>query len=187
MADPTPSLADPASGPASDPGSPERAQRHVAAAEQAALRVPGVPDGTPVAAINRAAVIGAGTMGGGIAMAYASAGIPVLLKDVDAAAVERGLATIRKNYESSVAKGKLGQEAYARAMALIRPTTTYDGFDTVDIVVEAVFEYMDLKKATFAELGRVTRPGCILASNTSTLDLDEFGAPSGRLPQVIGH
>src|ERR1043165_2994916 len=104
-------MADSPSHPASDPGSPEaRAQRHVAAAEQEALRVPGVPDGTPVAAIHRAAVIGAGTMGGGIAMAYANAGIPVLLKDVDAAAVERGMATIRKNYETTVAKGKLSRQ-----------------------------------------------------------------------------
>jgi 3-hydroxyacyl-CoA dehydrogenase len=149
--------------------------------------VPDVPKSTPVTPIARAAVIGAGTMGGGIAMSYASAGIPVLLKDVDAAAVERGMATIRKNYESSVAKGKLSKEAYARTIALITPTTTYDGFDQVDVVVEAVFENMELKKSTFAELGRITKPSCILASNTSTLDLDEFGAASGRLANVIGH
>jgi len=164
-----------------------RALRHLFFAEREAAKVPDVPKATPVAAIGRAAVIGAGTMGGGIAMAYASAGIPVLLKDVDAAAVERGMATIRKNYESSLAKGKLSQDAYAKVMSLITPTTSYDGFDAVDIVVEAVFENMDLKKTTFAELGRVTRPSCILASNTSTLDIDEFGAASGRLPQVIGH
>jgi 3-hydroxyacyl-CoA dehydrogenase len=164
-----------------------RALRHLFFAEREAAKVPDVPKGTPVATIARAAVIGAGTMGGGIAMAYASAGIPVLLKDVDAAAVERGMATIRKNYESSVAKGRLGQDVYERAMARITPTTRYDGFDTVDIVVEAVFEDMDLKKATFADLGRVTKPSCILASNTSTLDLDELGAASGRLPKVIGH
>jgi 3-hydroxyacyl-CoA dehydrogenase len=164
-----------------------KALRHLFFAEREAAKVPDVPKGTPVAAIGRAAVIGAGTMGGGIAMAYASAGIPVLLKDVDAAAVERGMATIRKNYESSLAKGKLSQDAYAKVMSLITPTTSYDGFDAVDIVVEAVFENMDLKKTTFAELGRVTKPSCILASNTSTLDIDEFGAASGRLPQVIGH
>jgi len=164
-----------------------KALRHLFFAEREAAKVPDVPKGTPVATIGRAAVIGAGTMGGGIAMTYASAGIPVLLKDVDAAAVERGMATIRKNYESSVAKGKLGQDAYAKVMSLITPTTSYDGFDAVDIVVEAVFENMDLKKTTFAELGRVTKPSCILASNTSTLDIDEFGAASGRLPQVIGH
>src|ERR1051325_7907515 len=162
MADPPRSPADPPSHPASDPGSPEaRAQRHVAAAEQEALRVPGVPDGTPVATIHRAAVIGAGTMGGGIAMAYANAGIPVLLKDVDAAAVERGMATIRKNYETTVAKGKLSRQACDETLARITPTTSYDGFDTVDLVVEAVFEDMPLKKATFAELGRVTRPDAI--------------------------
>jgi 3-hydroxyacyl-CoA dehydrogenase len=164
-----------------------KALRHLFFAEREAVKVPDVPRGTPAATIARAAVIGAGTMGGGIAMAYASAGIPVLLKDVDAAAVERGMATIRKNYESSVAKGKLGQEAYKTTMALITPTTTYDGFDAADIVVEAVFENMELKKSTFAELGRVTKPSCILASNTSTLDIDEFGAASGRLPNVIGH
>jgi 3-hydroxyacyl-CoA dehydrogenase len=164
-----------------------KALRHLFFAEREAVKVPDVPKDTPVATIARAAVIGAGTMGGGIAMAYASAGIPVLLKEVDAAALDRGVATIRKNYESSVAKGKLSQEAYENTMARITPTTTYDGFDTVDIVVEAVFENMDLKKATFAELGRVTKPSCILASNTSTLDIDEFGAASGRLPKVIGH
>src|SRR3954471_3261145 len=159
MADRPSSPADPALDPASGPSTPEdRALRHLARAEQEALSVPGVPEATPVAAIHRAAVIGAGTMGGGIAMAYANAGIPVLLKDVDAAAVERGMATIRKNYEATVAKGKLSPEAYARTMALITPTTTYDGFEDVDIVVEAVFENMDLKKATFAELGRITKP-----------------------------
>ncbi len=167
-----------------------KALRHLFFAEREASKVPDVAKGTPTVPIARAAVIGAGTMGGGIAMAYASAGIPVLLKDVDAAAVERGMATIRKHYESSVAKGKLSAEAYARTLALITPTTTYDGFAEVDIVVEAVFEDMALKKATFADLARVTRPSCILATNTSTLDLDAFvedSAASGRLPQVIGH
>src|SRR3954465_15523560 len=155
MADRPPSPGDPTS----DPTAPEaRAQRYLAAAEQEALRVPGVPDGTPVAAIHRAAVIGAGTMGGGIAMAYANAGIPVLLKDVDAAAVERGMATIRKNYDVTMSKGKMTPAQVEQTMALITPTTTYDGFDRVDIVVEAVFENLDLKKKTFAEVGAVTRP-----------------------------
>jgi 3-hydroxyacyl-CoA dehydrogenase len=167
--------------------SESRALRHMFFAEREATKVADVTRATAVTPIARAAVIGAGTMGGGIAMAYASAGIPVLLKDVDAAAVERGMATIRKNYESSVAKGKLSPDAYARTLALITPTTSYDGFDQVDLVVEAVFENMELKKQTFAELGRITKPSCILASNTSTLDLDEFGAASGRLANVIGH
>ena len=127
-------------------------------------------------------------MGGGIAMAYANAGIPVLLKEVDQAALDRGLATIRKNYESTVAKGKMTPEAMTRTLALITPTTTYDGFDEVDIVVEAVFENMDLKKSTFADLGaRDAGPTRMLASNTSTLDIDEFAAASGRPAQVIGH
>jgi len=126
-------------------------------------------------------------MGGGIAMAYASAGIPVLLKEVDQAALDRGLATIRRNYESSVAKGRMTPDALERTMALITPTTEYDGFDGVDIVVEAVFENIELKKATFAELGRVTRPDCILASNSSTLDISEFARASGRPASVLGH
>ena len=146
-----------------------------------------MPRDTPTRDIKRAAVVGAGTMGGGITMTYANAGIPVLLKEIDRAALDRGLATIRRNYESSVAKGKMTLEALDRAMALITPTTSYDGFETVDIVVEAVFENMDLKKTTFAELGRVTRPDCILASNSSTLDIDEFARASGRPSAVIGH
>ena len=164
-----------------------RALRHLFFAEREATKVPGVTKQTPVSPIRRAAVLGTGTMGGGIAMTYASAGIPVLFKDVDAAALERGVATIRKNYEASVAKGKLSPEAYARAMSLITPTTSYGDFGEVDIVVEAVFEDMALKTQTFRELGEVTRPECILASNTSTLDLDEFGAASNRLSHVIGH
>ena len=164
-----------------------KALRHLFFAEREAAKVPDVPKDTPAVDIQRAAVVGAGTMGGGIAMSYANAGIPVLLKEVDDAALQRGLATIRKNYESTVAKGKMTAEALERTMALITPTTSYDGFDQVDIVVEAVFENMDLKKATFAELGRVTRPDCVLASNTSTLDIDEFAQSSGRPAQVIGH
>ncbi len=163
------------------------ALRHLFFAEREASKVADVPKETPVADIKRAAVVGAGTMGGGIAMSYANAGIPVLLKDVDQAALERGLSVIRKNYESSVAKGRITQDGFDRTMALITPTTTYDGFDQVDIVVEGVFEHMDLKKATFADLGRVTRPDCVLASNTSTLDIDELAQASGRPGQVIGH
>jgi 3-hydroxyacyl-CoA dehydrogenase len=164
-----------------------RALRHLFFAEREAGRVPDVPRETPAADIRRAAVVGAGTMGGGIAMSYANAGIPVLLKEVDDAALERGLATIRKNYESSVAKGRMSRDALETTLALIAPTTSYDGFDTVDIAVEAVFEDMDLKKATFTDLGQVTRPGCVLASNTSTLDIDELATSSGRPAQVVGH
>jgi 3-hydroxyacyl-CoA dehydrogenase len=164
-----------------------RALVHLFFAEREVAKVPDIPKDTPTLDIRRAAVVGAGTMGGGIAMTYASAGIPVLLKEVDQEALDRGLATIRRNYESSVAKGRMTPAALERTMALIGPTTSYDGFDTADIVVEAVFENMDLKKSTFEELGRVTRPDCVLASNTSTLDIDEFARASGRPSQVIGH
>jgi 3-hydroxyacyl-CoA dehydrogenase len=164
-----------------------KALRHLFFAEREVAKIPYVPRDTPARDIKRAAIIGAGTMGGGIAMSYANAGIPVLLKDVDQAAVDRGMAIIRKNYESTVAKGKMTPDAMAQTLALITPTTTYDRFDTVDIVVEAVFEDMDLKKKTFDELGRVTRPDALLASNTSTLDINEFAQSSGRPADVIGH
>jgi 3-hydroxyacyl-CoA dehydrogenase len=164
-----------------------RALRHLFFAEREVAKVPDIPKDTPTSDIRRAAVVGAGTMGGGIAMTYANAGIPVLLKDVDDAALTRGLATIRKNYDVTMSKGKMTAVQVEQTMALITPTTTYDGFDRVDIVVEAVFENMDLKKSTFAELGQVTRPDCVLASNSSTLDIDEFARASGRPAQVVGH
>jgi 3-hydroxyacyl-CoA dehydrogenase len=164
-----------------------KALRHLFFAEREVAKVPDVPKDTPVKDIKRAAVVGAGTMGGGIAMNYANAGIPVLLKEVDQAALDRGLATIRRNYEVTMSKGKMTAEQVEKTMALITPTTSYDGFDQVEIVTEAVFENMDLKKATFAELGRVTRPDCILASNSSTLDIDQFAQSSGRPAQVLGH
>jgi 3-hydroxyacyl-CoA dehydrogenase len=164
-----------------------KALRHLFFAEREVAKVPDIPKDTPTKDIKRAAVVGAGTMGGGIAMNYANAGIPVLLKEVDKAALDRGLATIRKNYEITMSKGKMTAEQVEKTMALITPTTSYDGFDQVDIVTEAVFENMELKKATFAELGKVTRPDCILASNSSTLDIDQFAAASGRPAQVLGH
>jgi len=164
-----------------------KALRHLFFAEREVAKIPDVPKDTPTGDIRRAAVVGAGTMGGGIAMNYANAGIPVLLKEIDQAALDRGMATIRKNYEVTMSKGKLTPEQVEKTIALITPTTSYDGFDQVDIVTEAVFENMDLKKATFAEIGKVTRPDCILASNSSTLDIDEFARASGRPAQVLGH
>jgi len=164
-----------------------KALRHLFFAEREVAKVPDVPKDTPTSEIKRAAVVGAGTMGGGIAMTYANAGIPVLLKDVDDAALQRGLATIRRNYDVTMSKGKMTAEQVEKTMALITPTTSYDGFDQVDIVTEAVFENMDLKKATFVELGKATRPDCILASNSSTLDIDQFANASGRPSQVLGH
>jgi 3-hydroxyacyl-CoA dehydrogenase len=164
-----------------------RALRHLFFAEREVVKVPGVPKETPARVITSAAVVGAGTMGGGIAMAYANAGIPVLLKDVDRATLDRGLTTIRANYQSAVAKGRITPEALERTMRLITPVISYDQFEHVDIVVEAVFEDMELKKRTFAELARVTKADCIIATNSSTLDVDEFAAASGRTGMVIGH
>jgi 3-hydroxyacyl-CoA dehydrogenase len=164
-----------------------KALRHLFFAEREVAKVPDIPKDTPAKDVKRAAVVGAGTMGGGIAMTYANAGIPVLLKDVDQAALDRGLATIRRNYDVTMSKGKMTAEQVEKTMALITPTTSYDGFDQVDIVVEAVFENMDLKRSTFAELGKATRPDAVLASNSSTLDIDEFARASGRPRQVLGH
>jgi 3-hydroxyacyl-CoA dehydrogenase len=126
-------------------------------------------------------------MGAGIAMTYANAGIPVFLKEVDQPALDRGIAAIRANYLSSVSKGRMTPDGLERTMRLITPTLSYDRFNAVDIVVEAVFEDMELKKKTFAELGRATNDTCVLATNTSTLDVDEFARASGRPHAVIGH
>jgi 3-hydroxyacyl-CoA dehydrogenase len=132
-------------------------------------------------------VVGAGTMGGGITMNYANAGIPVLLKEATQELLDRGLATIRKNYAATVQKGRLTQQQMDERMALIQPTLNYDRFKEADIVVEAVFEEMELKKKVFAELDKVTRPDAILASNTSTLNIDTIASATSRPRQVIGH
>jgi 3-hydroxyacyl-CoA dehydrogenase len=164
-----------------------KALRHLFFAEREAAKVLDIPKDTPTRHIARAAIVGAGTMGGGIAMAYANAGIPVLLKDVDEAALQRGLATIRRNYDVTVSKGKMTADQREHTLALITPTRSYDGFDQVDIVVEAVFENMELKKATFADVAKATRADCLIASNSSTLDIDELARASGRPAQVVGH
>jgi 3-hydroxyacyl-CoA dehydrogenase len=160
---------------------------HVFFGERAVAKVPGVSKDTPVIPIKRAAVVGAGTMGGGIAMAYANAGIPVILKEISQEALDRGLETIKKNYAATVKRGKLTQEKMDRTLGLIQPTLTYDRFREADIVVEAVFEEMALKKKTFAELDKVARPDAILASNTSTLDIDQIASATSRPDRVIGH
>ncbi len=164
-----------------------RALRHLFFAERDAARLPTLADGVTPPAIARAAVVGAGTMGSGIAMVFANAGIPVLLKDLDETALDRSLATIRRTYESAVTKGRLTGDSAERSLALITPTSTYDQFDAVDIVVEAVFEDLPLKTRLFAELAAATRPDCVLASNTSVLDIDTLAKASGRQAQVVGH
>jgi len=159
---------------------------HAFFAERAAAKVPDIPKDIAPAAIQKAAIVGAGTMGAGIAMCCANAGIPVRLRDVDAAALDRGMANIRRNYESSVKKGRFSQEVMEQRLALIQPQSAYDGFDEADIIVEAVFEGMALKKQVFAELDRIAKPGCVLASNTSTLDIDQIAAATSRPQMVIG-
>ncbi len=160
---------------------------HVFFAEREVSKVPGIPRDAKTIPIKRAAVVGAGTMGGGIAMNYANAGIPVLLKEARQDLLDKGLATIRKNYAATVQKGRLTQKQMDERMALIQPTLDYDRFKEADIVVEAVFEEMELKKKVFAELDKVTRPDAILASNTSTLDIDAIASATARPRQVIGH
>ena len=160
---------------------------HVFFGERTVAKIPGIGrDVTPLP-IARAAVIGAGTMGGGIAMNYANAGIPVLLKEATQEALDRGLATIAKNYANTVKKGRLTQAEMDRRLALIQPTLTYDGFADADIIVEAVFENMELKKKTFGEIDAIAKPTAILASNTSTLSIDDIAAVTKRPGQVIGH
>ncbi len=168
-------------------GDQSKALIHVFFGEREVAKIPDVPKGTPTIGINKAAVVGAGTMGGGITMNYANAGIPVLLKETSQEFLDRGLATIRKNYSNSVKKGRFSQEVMDHRMALITPTLTYDGFEEADIVTEAVFEGMDLKKQVFGELDKVCKPGAIIASNTSTLNIDEIASVTSRPEFVIGH
>jgi 3-hydroxyacyl-CoA dehydrogenase len=163
-----------------------KAMIHVFFGEREVNKIPDVPKGTPTIPINSAAVVGAGTMGGGIAMAFANAGIPVVLKETDQAALDRGLATIQKNYANSVKRGRFTQQFMDERLKLIRPTLSYDDFGSVDMVIEAVFEGMALKKQVFGELDRVCKPGAILASNTSTLNVDEIASATKRPAAVIG-
>ena len=163
-----------------------KAMIHVFFGEREVAKIPDVPKETPTIPVNTAAVIGAGTMGGGIAMNFANAGIPVLLKETDQAALDRGMNTIRKNYDNSVKKGRFTQQQMDERMALIKPTLTYDGFESADMVVEAVFEGMALKKQVFGDLDKICKKGAILASNTSTLSIDEIASATSRPESVIG-
>jgi 3-hydroxyacyl-CoA dehydrogenase len=160
---------------------------HAFFGERVVNKIPGMPKGTPAYEIRRAAVIGAGTMGGGITMNYANAGIPVIVKETTQEALDRGIATIRKNYAASVQKGRFTQAVMDQRMALITPQLTYDGFHQADIIVEAVFEGMALKKQVFGEIDAVAKASCILASNTSTLDIDEIASATRRPEMVVGH
>ena len=159
---------------------------HVFFSEREVTKIPDIPKETPVIPIKSAAVVGAGTMGGGIAMVLANAGIPVLLKEADQAALDRGLAIIQSNYANSVKRGRFSQQVAEERLKRITPTLTYDDFSNVELVIEAVFEGMALKKEVFKELDRVCKPGAILASNTSTLSIDEIASSTSRHEFVIG-
>jgi len=159
---------------------------HVFFSEREVSKIPDVPKETPLIPIKSAAVVGAGTMGGGIAMVLANAGIPVLLKDADQAALDRGLATIQSNYANSVKRGRFTPQDAEERLKRITPTLSYDDFAKADLVIEAVFEGMALKKEVFKELDRVCKPGAILASNTSTLNIDEIASATSRPASVIG-
>ena len=160
---------------------------HAFFGERAVAKVPGISKETPRIKIEKAAVIGAGTMGGGIAMTYANAGIPVALKEVSQEQLEIGMDKIRKNYEVSVAKGKLSEADAKKRIALITPTTDNAPLADADIIIEAVFEGMELKKKIFSEIDAIAKPEAILASNTSTLDIDQIASATGRPESVIGH
>ena len=159
---------------------------HVFFGEREVAKIPGIAKETPTIPVNSIAVVGAGTMGGGIAMVFANAGIPVLLKEAGQEALDHGMAKIRANYAGSVNRGRLTQQFVDERLKLIRPTLTYDGFENADMVIEAVFEGMALKKEIFAELDRICKPGAILGSNTSTLSIDEIAAGTSRPEFVIG-
>jgi 3-hydroxyacyl-CoA dehydrogenase len=163
-----------------------KALRHYFFGERAAAKIPDVPEETPKRPIKSAAVIGAGTMGGGIAMNFANAGIPVVVLEVNQEALDKGLATVRRNYESSLKKGRLTPEKFEQRTGLIRGTLSYDEIQNADIVIEAVFEEMSIKETVFRKLDEVMKPGAILASNTSTLDVNRIAGFTGRPQDVIG-
>jgi 3-hydroxyacyl-CoA dehydrogenase len=163
-----------------------RAQIHVFFAEREVAKIPDVGKETPVRSIRSAAIIGAGTMGGGIAMNFANASIPVRVLEVSREALDRGLAVVRRNYSATVERGRLSQADMDRRMGLIQGVASAEEIADADIVVEAVFEEMEVKTQVFALMDRVMKPDAILASNTSTLDIDAMAAATGRPGQVIG-
>ena len=167
-------------------GDQSKAQRYFFFAERAAAKIPDVPKATPIRPVETAAVIGAGTMGGGIAMNFLNVGIPVTLVETDQALLERGIAVIAKNYESTAAKGRMSVADVERRMALVTGSTSISDAAGADLVIEAVFEEMGLKKEIFARLDQVCKPDAVLATNTSTLDVNEIAGATNRPESVIG-
>ncbi|MFL6650475.1 MAG: 3-hydroxyacyl-CoA dehydrogenase NAD-binding domain-containing protein, partial [Sulfurifustaceae bacterium] len=163
-----------------------KALRHSFFAERAAAKIPDVPENTATREIKKVAVIGAGTMGGGISMNFLNAGISVSILEVKQEALDKGVATIRKNYENSVKKGKLSAEKLEQRMGLLKPTLSYDALKDADLIIEAVFEELSVKEGVFKKLDEVAKPGAILATNTSTLDVNKIAAFTKRPQDVIG-
>ena len=167
-------------------GDQSKAQRHIFFAEREAARVPGIPEGTNPRPIASGAVIGAGTMGGGIAMSFANAGIPVTIVETGRDLLQTGLDRVAGNYRATVSRGGLSADEMERRMALIKGVTELDAAGSADVVIEAVFEEMDLKKRVFTDLDRVAKSGAVLATNTSTLDVDEIARATSRPQDVLG-
>ncbi len=166
---------------------PQRAALiHVFFSEREVAKIPDVPRDTPVKDIRSAGVIGCGTMGGGISMCFANAGIPVTIVEMNDEALERGLGVIRRNYEIQVQRGRMSEDDLNTRMALLKGTTSYDDLKDADVIVEAVYENIDVKVETFGKLEKVAKPGCIIASNTSGLDIDRMAAATSRPQDVIG-
>ncbi|MCA1494734.1 enoyl-CoA hydratase/isomerase family protein [Ensifer sp. NBAIM29] len=167
-------------------GAQSNALRHVFFAERAAAKIAGLPADTQLRPIGKVGLIGAGTMGGGISMNFLSAGIPVVIVDVTQDSLDRGVGIVRKNYDATVAKGRMTREKADAALGLLTPTTEFDALADCDLVIEAVYESMDAKKAVFARLDKIAKPGAMLASNTSFLDIDEIAAVTSRPADVLG-
>jgi len=159
---------------------------HLFFAERAAAKIPGLPAGTATREIRQVGIVGAGTMGGGIAMTFANAGFSVVLVEATAEALDRGMGLIRANWQATVDKGRLKPEAMAERLARITPSLNYDDLAGCDLIIEAVFENMALKQQIGAQLGRIAKPGAIIATNTSTLDVDQIAAATGRPADVLG-
>jgi 3-hydroxyacyl-CoA dehydrogenase len=167
-------------------GEQSAAQRYFFFAERKAAKIDGLPENTEPRPVRKVGVIGAGTMGGGISMNFLSAGIPVTIVEMGHEALDRGTGLMRKNYEASAAKGKLTQEQVSRAMALLTPTLDFSALADCDLIIEAVYENMDVKKEVFGRLDKIAKPGAILASNTSYLNLNEIAAATSRPADVVG-
>ena len=167
-------------------GDQSKALRHIYFAERDAVRIDGLPEDTRVRPVEKVGVIGAGTMGGGISMNFLSRGIPVAIVDTTQEALDRGIDVMRKNYQASAAKGRLEPQQVVNAMGLLNPTLDFGALADCDLIIEAVYEDLDLKKKIFAKLDRIAKPGAILASNTSLLDIDQMAAATSRPADVLG-